>query len=169
MKVTLAIILLWCFLIDFSFSQRKDTEVYITISEECPVCMYMTKNLKELEEKYGEKTKFFLVFPNALSHYKSIHTFKKKYGLLNFETILDEDQSFVKKYTLTVTPEVMVLDSSGNTIYKGRINDGYYAPGKMKRSSISNDLEIALELWLSDKKKLENWGEAIGCYITLKK
>ena len=169
MKITLAITLFWCFVIDFSFSQGKNTEVYITISEECPVCMYMTKPLQELEEKYRDSVKFFLVFPNALSNYKSINKFKKKYGLLNFESILDEDQSFVKKYTLTVTPEVMVLDSSGNTIYKGRINDGYYAPGKMKRSSISNDLKIALELWLSDKKKLENWGEAIGCYITLKK
>lgn len=159
-----------CFLFEeVCYSQNKNTEVYITISEECPVCIYMTKTLKTLEEKYRDSVKFILVFPTSLSNYKTIHTFKNKYGLLNYESKLDEDQSFVKKYTLSVTPEVMVLDSKGNIIYKGRINDGYYAPGKMKRSALTHDLDIVLGLWLHEKKKLEKWEEAVGCYITISK
>lgn len=161
--------IMWFFFAGLSFSQVKKLEVYIAISEECPVCIYMTKPLKDLEEKYRENVRFTVVFPNALSHYKSIHYFKQKYGLQHFESILDENQSFVKKYTLSVTPEVIVFDTLHNLIYKGRINDGYYAPGKMKRSTISNDLDIALETWLSEKKKLEKWPDAVGCYITLKK
>ena len=153
----------------FSFAQEKVTHTYVTISEECPVCIYMTKTLQSIEEKYRDSVKFTLVFPNSLSNYKSIFKFKEKYGLQKFESILDYDHSFIKKHNLTVTPEVLILTSNEEIIYKGRINDGYYAPGKMKRSSISNELDQALELWILNKKKLENWSEAIGCYISLKK
>jgi thiol-disulfide isomerase/thioredoxin len=150
------------------FSQWKPLTVYIAISEECPVCIFMTKSLRELQSQYGDSVDFKLIFPTALSNYKSISQFKNKYKLTNFETILDENQSLTKQLELTITPEVVLISNDGNIIYKGRINDSFISPGKSKKSNITNDLQKAIDLWLANKEKLPEWKNAVGCYITFR-
>ena len=148
-----------------SFSQ-KDIDVFVFVSEECPVCIYMSKNLNQLQEKYGEKVNFTLVFSQKNSTYKTIHLFKQKYHLLDYKSKLDSDQSFAKKMGASVTPEVFVLDRLGVKYYQGRVDNSYYAQGKIKRSGYINDLDQALDLALQNKKTPLPWGAPIGCYIT---
>jgi hypothetical protein len=150
------------------FSQRKPLTAYIAISEECPICIFMTKPLRELESQYRDSVDFKLIFPTALSNYKTMSQFKNKYRLTNFEIILDENQSLTKQLELTVTPEVVLINQDGNIVYKGRINDSFISPGKSKRTNITNDLQKAIDLWLTKKEKLSEWKNAVGCYITFR-
>ena len=129
----------------------------------------MGKALSELSENYGEEVSFYAVFPLRNSNYKTVNEFKKKYKMEGYESILDTDQSLTLELGATVTPEVVVTDQNNNILYRGRINDSYYAPGKIRHGSKKNDLKDVLDLALTDKKLPTKWEKAIGCFITFYK
>jgi thiol-disulfide isomerase/thioredoxin len=145
---------------------KKDkSKVYIAMYEDCPVCIYMTKSLKDLQEEYGKDYDFILVFPNQLSNYKTMVLFKEKYELHNFKLVLDEDQSLSKKLNLKVTPEALIENSKGEIIYKGRINDAYVKIGKRRYSIQEHTLKNYLNGTFKSRSE-EEWPKAVGCYIT---
>lgn len=149
-----------------SFGQ-KNWHVYVFIAEECPVCNFMGKPLSLIAKKYEASVEFHAVFPVKNSNYKTSQLFKQQYDMLTFETLLDRDQKITKLLGATITPEVVITDAAGEIMYRGRINSAYYAPGKMKHSSIKDDLDQALATLISGKKVIEPWPSAIGCYITM--
>lgn len=150
-----------------SIQAQANLHAYVFIAEECPICNYMGKPLNEIAKKYGDKVNFHAVFPVRNSNYKTSQLFKQQYDLLSFETLLDKDHQLAKKLGATVTPEVVVTNDQGEVLYRGRINSAYYAPGKMKHSSIKNDLDEALASIIDGKEVAQPWPSAIGCYITM--
>jgi thiol-disulfide isomerase/thioredoxin len=152
-----------------SFVPIKKPTVYIIVSEECPICIHMTLPLKNIHQKYKDKVNFKLIFPVALSNYKTMVLFQKKYGLENFEGIIDEDQSITKKLGATVTPEAIVENKNSKIIYRGRINDDYFSIGRLRKAANKSDLTEAIDAALSDKSIELPWPKAIGCYITFNK
>jgi thiol-disulfide isomerase/thioredoxin len=163
-KGSILSLLLFCLV---SLSAHSDWHVYVFIAEECPICNYMGKPLQQIAKKYEDKVAFHAVFPVRNSNYKTSQLFKEQYDLLNFETLLDKDQAISKKLGARVTPEVVITDADGEVRYRGRINSAYYAPGKMKHSSIKNDLDDALAQLISGKEIPQPWPSAVGCYITM--
>ena len=161
-----ALLLFLLFIAGTSNAQRN-WHVYVFIAEECPICNYMGKPLSAIAKKYEEKVAFHAVFPVKNSNYKTSQIFKERYAMLNYETLLDRDQVLAKKLGATVTPEVVITDDAGEVLYRGRINNAYYAPGKMKHSSIKEDLDQALSIITTGKKVPQPWPSAIGCYITM--
>jgi hypothetical protein len=151
----------------FDAGAQKAWHVYVFIGEECPICNYMGKPLSLIAEKYKDDVAFHAVFPVKNSNYKTARLFQEQYGLLSFETLLDKDQQLAKKLGATVTPQAVVTNEAGEVVYSGRINNAYYAPGKMKHSSIKNELDEALALLTSGNQVPTPWPSAIGCYITM--
>ena len=147
-------------------SAQKNWHVYVFIAEECPICNYMGKPLSALAKKYEGQVSFHAVFPTKNSNYKTSQQFKQQYDMASFETLLDKDHGLVKKFGVSVTPEAVITNEQGEVLYKGRINSAYYAPGKMKHSTIKADLDDALASLIAGKKILQPWPSAIGCYIT---
>lgn len=145
----------------------SEITVYVIIAEECPICNYMGKPLSKIADEYKERVKFIAVFPLKNSNYKTIHLFKLKYGLEAYESLLDSDQQITKKLGASVTPEVIITRGDTEILYRGRINDSYYAPGKVKHRSRSNDLKSALDNIFSGIDVNKPWAPAVGCYITL--
>lgn len=146
---------------------QKSWNVYVFIGEDCPICNYMGKPLSALAEKFEDRVAFHAVFPLKNSNYKTSQLFKQQYEMLSFETLLDKDQSLTRKLGATITPEVIITDNMGVVHYRGRINNAYYAPGKMKHSSIKNDLDEALTTLLSGGSVAQPWPSPVGCYITM--
>lgn len=146
---------------------QKSWNVYVFIGEDCPICNYMGKPLSVLAEKFDDQVAFHAVFPLKNSNYKTSQLFKQQYEMLSFETLLDKDQSLTRKLGASVTPEVVITDSMGTVHYRGRINNAYYAPGKMKHSSIKNDLDEALTTLLLGGTVAQPWPLPVGCYITM--
>ncbi|HUR31567.1 MAG TPA: redoxin domain-containing protein [Saprospiraceae bacterium] len=158
-------LLLSCF--SLNAGAQKAWHVYVFIGEECPICNYMGKPLSLIAEKFQDDVAFHAVFPVKNSNYKTARVFQEQYGLLSFETLLDKDQQLAKKLGASVTPEVVVTDDQGEIMYRGRINNAYYAPGKMKHSSIKNELDDALSLLTTGNQVPKPWPSAVGCYITM--
>ncbi len=165
MKFFILGILLTC--CSLTVSAQKALDVYVFIGEECPVCNFMGKPLRLIYEKYKEQADFHLVFPLKNSNYKTSQLFKEQYGLLAFETILDKDQKITKHLGASVTPEAIITNKAGEVTYRGRINSAYYAPGKMKHSSIKDDLDLALASLLKGQQVATPWPLPVGCYITM--
>ncbi len=146
--------------------QDKSIRAYVILAEDCPICNYMGKTLSEVAETYKDQLEFYAVFPVKRSNYKTINTFKNKYGLEAYESILDSDQALTRKLQATVTPEVIITDDSDNVLYRGRINDAYTAPGKRKMKHPSRELERNITAAINGQLIEQPWPKAIGCFIT---
>jgi hypothetical protein len=146
---------------------QKEWHVFVFIGEECPVCNFMGNPLSGIAARYGDRVSFHAVFPLKNSNYKSSQLFKQQYNMLTFETLLDKGQVLTKKLGATVTPEAVITDEHGEVYYRGRINSAYYAPGKMKHSSIRDDLEEALKTLLAGGTVPQPWPAPVGCFITM--
>ena len=64
-----------------------------------------------------------------------------------------------------VTPEAVVVDSTGKIVYRGRINNFYEDFGKPRRVVTEHDLRDALKAVLAGKPAPKPRGECVGCFI----
>ena len=147
------------------FSQNKYS-VYVFVAEKCPISIYMAKPLQEAFQKHGNEVDFYTVFPMKNSTEATAQQFLEKYKLTDFKIKLDNYQGFARKLEATITPEVVVLDETGNVVFRGRISDAYKAPGKMKHGVRKNELVTVLDKLTNGEKVARPWAHAVGCYIT---
>lgn len=148
-------------------ASQANWQVYVFIGEDCPICNYMGRPLAEIARRYEGKADFHAVFPVKRSNYKTAQLFKEQYEMMMYETHLDKDLALTRQLGATITPEVVITDREGQVYYRGRINSAYYAPGKMKHSSIRHDLDEALAALTSGESVVKPWPSAVGCYITM--
>ena len=64
-----------------------------------------------------------------------------------------------------VTPEAVVIDSQGNVVYRGRIDDRFVDFGKTRQSPTREDLSLALDAVLAGRAVDVPTTKAIGCFI----
>jgi hypothetical protein len=70
-----------------------------------------------------------------------------------------------KQAKATVTPEAVVIDSKGETRYRGRIDNFYAALGKPRQQVTAHDLRDALDAVLAGRPVPNPETKALGCYI----
>jgi hypothetical protein len=138
--------------------------VLIFLAPLCPICQDMTFDLRQLETEFeGEPVEFVGLFPNASTRPEQIAAFDSKYDL-SMELMPDTAQWAVRLGALW-TPEVFVLDQNDSVVYRGRINDRYFAPGKRKNKTRRRDLRLALAELTAGKPVSVSVTEAVGCPI----
>ena len=138
--------------------------VLIFLAPLCPICQNMTFDLRQLEKDFAEEpVEFVGVFPNASTTQAQIATFQQTYGLtmsLHLDTA-----DWAGTLGALWTPEVFVLDAADSVVYRGRINDRYFAPGKRKPKTKRRDLDAALRDCLAGREVAEPVTDAVGCPI----
>ncbi len=141
-------------------------KVYIFMGETCPVSRHYTLTLKKLHTEYAsEELEFIGIFPNRLSTPATIAAFKEKYAL-PFSCIGDSTHTWVNRLEATITPEVVVVDSSNTAIYRGRIDNTFADLGKRRRIITEHDLTDVLSALKDEKPPAFRQTQAIGCFIT---
>lgn len=173
----ITITLLIMILAQLSFAQSilepakaKSIKVYVFMSETCPVCQRYTLTLKNLYEKYrSQGVVFIAVYPEEDVNADSVNSFQKKYNIADFRTILDPNASLAKELGATITPEAVVKATNGKIVYRGRIDDTFYALGKSRNVITSNDLDDAIAATLSGQTVKQPKTKAVGCIITIPK
>jgi len=65
----------------------------------------------------------------------------------------------------TVTPEAILLDTEGEIIYQGRIDNSYVQIGKRRRVVTTHELSDALDAVVNHTDIKLPRTEAIGCFI----
>ncbi|GAB2767931.1 hypothetical protein GCM10027275_08010 [Rhabdobacter roseus] len=132
---------------------------------ECPVCQGYTRTLKELYEKYQTQgVEFRAVYPTYTLKKKDIRRFHGSYQL-PFAGQKDKGAALADRFDATVTPEAILTDPLGRIIYRGAIDNWYYALGKNRPAVTEHYLRDALEATLQGQPVLPARTQAVGCLI----
>ncbi len=140
--------------------------VYFFLSENCPICRYYTPELQQLHQDYAEQGITFTgVFPMLSSDEESVNTFGESFGL-PFDLVKDHGQRMTQQLHATITPEVVVVDTNGEILYRGRIDNAYERPGQRRRVVTTSELRDALDAILAGLPVANPISQPIGCFIT---
>ncbi|MCX6590283.1 MAG: hypothetical protein NTZ56_02050 [Acidobacteria bacterium] len=111
--------------------------VYVWLSPECPVSNRYAPELERIERDYPA-----------------------------VKLIRTSSRPLARKYGVTMTPEVAVVDAQGRLFYRGRIDDQYVDYGKTRPAPTRRDLRIALDELSAGKRASLARTKAFGCALT---
>ncbi len=138
-------------------------QVWFFLQEECPISKYYAPEIGRICREYvGAQCTAVLVNP-LLSNEEARR--KVRAMGLELEVRVDRDLAWVKRSGATVTPEVAVLDGTGNVFYRGRINDYFFGWGKRRGQVSAHDLREALDALFHQETYPAPWPSAVGCFI----
>ena len=149
----------------------KNLTVYIFLSETCPICQSVTTELKKLHTQYlSDNIRFVGVFPDKFnSSEASRKAYAKKYGI-SFDLQADSAYQLTSRFKATITPEVVILDNSNQTIvYRGKVDNSFASIGKRRTVITEHYLRSALLHWSEGKHDLIVNTEPVGCFIQKQK
>ena len=87
----------------------------------------------------------------------------EKYGI-DME-LLPDTVGWASQLDARWTPEAFVIDERDSVVYRGRLNDRYFAPGKRRPKTRKRDLRQALQDVLSGQPVEIPLTDAVGCPI----
>lgn len=151
----------------FNLSDLKNSKatVLIFFLTDCPASQNYTLTIKKLHKKYSAgNISFDIVFPDTYSSPEEVRKFMTDYKL-SLPALMDTELTLTKLLKASVAPQCFLLDSKGNIIYDGRIDDWYYKPGKKRTVILSNDLDNAISNFLAGKKIEPAKTTPVGCII----
>ena len=145
-------------------AQTDRLTVLVFTTTDCPISNRYAPEIQRLAAKFGDKTKFVLVYPVPSDSPDMIRTHHNKFGY-SIEYIRDVGQTLVKQTGVTVTPEVAVMRGS-LVLYRGRIDDRYVELGKERPKPTTHDLEDALTALVAGNPVAVRQTRAIGCILS---
>jgi thioredoxin-related protein len=134
--------------------------VWITYSNECPLCIRYTSTLRKIRDRLPQQWnfKFIKVIPEE--------TWDFEWSVpLTEELIVDSSQALIKHFGLTVFPEALITDRNGKIHYRGAIDDRAFETGLSKFVSLKPYLSQAIEAIHHQKSPEKPFPTAKGCYI----
>ncbi len=139
--------------------------VWLFLDPECPICQNYTLTLRKMHEEYaGQGVTFRGVYTSPVIRKTEIKDFHKKYKL-PFPGEIDKKYTLATRWNATVTPEVIVTSPIGEVLYRGAIDNWYYALGKNRPEPTENYLKNALDAILTGNSVPKKRTDAIGCLI----
>lgn len=138
--------------------------LFVFLSPECPLCQNYTKTLNQLSKQYKEQVKVIGVVPGATYSAADITDFSKKYSTA-FTIGIDEQQLLTKYLGATVTPQIVLIDSVGNLVYKGAIDDWVVGLGRKKEKVTMHYAADAITQYLQRMPVKIASTKAFGCKI----
>ena len=141
----------------------KVASVLLFYWHDCPVCNSYASEINRICASYTNFA-FYIVQVDPDLTPAAAREHKREYDL-RAPVLLDPDHRLVKLAKATVTPEVVVLGRTGHTLYSGRIDDLYAAPGKRRSAATQGDLREALAAISAGQPAKHRKTQAIGCLI----
>jgi len=138
--------------------------VILFLAPLCPICQNMTHEMRLLEKEFaGAPVEFVGVFPNPSTSPEQIAEFGETYGLTM--RLVADTGDWAGRLAARWTPEAFVLDQQDSVVYRGRLNDRYFAPGKRRPRTRNRDLRTALKDVLEGRPVSTPVTDAVGCPI----
>ena len=139
-------------------------QVLCFLGSECPLARLYGPRLKALSEDFqGHDVSFVGINSNPQDSLADVESYVKDFEI-PFPILKDHDQIVLNALDAKRTPEVVVLDSAGTEIYRGRIDD-QYQPGVSRLQPTRQDLRVAIEEYIENKSITTPRTEAVGCLI----
>ncbi|MFA6039311.1 MAG: thioredoxin family protein [Candidatus Peribacteraceae bacterium] len=136
----------------------------------CPYAQAYEGRILELARELQPKGAFFVLissndpadYPEDSFEHMRTHARQKEFP---FPYCYDKTQEVAKAYGALCTPHCFVFDAERRLRYKGRVDDNWKEPGKVKK----RELHDAMTALLAGKAPPVKQADAIGCSIKWKK
>lgn len=139
--------------------------VLVFIDAECPIANAYQPELQRLEKKFsGQGLRFVMIHADPEMGIEKAKTHAKEFGI-TAPVCIDKGHRWVKRTGASVTPEAVVLDADGKTLYQGRIDDRYAELGKKRAEPTVRNLDEALADVVAGKPVKLAKTQAVGCRI----
>ena len=139
--------------------------VYAFLNTECPISQQYTRPLTAL---YGHfkplGVRFVAVFPLRTDSPAVIQRFRTEFSL-PIPGQPDAGAQLARRFSVRVTPEVVVIQANGQVRYQGAIDDWYVNLGKHRTEATRSYLSDALSALLINQLVMQPRTEAVGCLI----
>ncbi len=152
-----------------SDAKAAKAAVVIFSCNHCPYVQAYEERMVALAHEFEEKgVAFFVINANDDDNYPedSFAEMKKraKARSFPFPYLRDESQDVAAQYGAQVTPDCFVFDAKRRLVYRGRIDDNWKDPARVRDQSLRNALlDVLAGRPLEEPEK-----QAIGCSIKWK-
>jgi hypothetical protein len=136
--------------------------LFVYLNPDCPISQKYASKIRLLSEK--DMVSLIGVQPNLGVTREKIETFKSEFQF-DFPIINDERQLLTSYMGATVTPEVFLVDSQGQVIYQGAIDNWFVALGKYRPAATELFVDDVIAAWAIGSSVQVSKTEAIGCLI----
>jgi peroxiredoxin len=145
-------------------SGQKAT-VFVFTSTECPITNTSVPELNRIAAAYqGRGVAFLAVQSDPTQSAEAVRQYAADFKIA-FPVLLDAKLTLAKTLGATVTPEAAVIDSKGNLLYLGRIDNRVEDFGRKRNAATEHDLTDALDAVLAGKSVAKERTKAVGCSI----
>lgn len=143
---------------------NKTPKVLIFLGQECAISRRYIPRLNELFEiATNHGLAFIGVFSDSWSTLEKAKSFQQEYQV-NFPLIKDLDETIAKRLQPTAKPEAFVLTANGDIAYQGRIDDRFFALGRLRQVFSQHDLLNAITAVSNGELPMISNTRTIGCF-----
>lgn len=141
-------------------------DVICFLGTECPLARIYAPRLQQMSDRYASRgVRFIGINSNVQDSMDELATYASLHEL-SFPLAKDFDRRVALSFGATRTPEVFVVDRSGQVRYQGRIDDQFQV-GVSRKEATQHDLRNAIEQLLAGDEVTVSKTTAPGCLITL--
>lgn len=141
----------------------KTATVLLFLGTDCPISNRYSPDINKIFSAYSQKEiQFIGVYCDPQLVDKDINEHGTKFGY-QFNLTHDKSGTLKERCGIKRTPEVAVLDSKGELVYRGRIDDRYVTFGTMRPSAKAHDLTDVLDALAAHKSVKPRFTDAVGC------
>jgi thiol-disulfide isomerase/thioredoxin len=145
--------------------EQNQLNVLLFLSPECPLCQNYAPTIQDIQNSFSDKkVKFFGIVSGDFYSRESILKYKLKYGI-DMPILLDPEFKLADQLNAEITPEAVVLNNQGRTIYMGAIDNWAISLGQKRLEASAHYLSDALNNYLEGKKVEPSRTKAVGCFI----
>lgn len=145
-------------------SPSTNYSLFVFLSPECPLCQNYSNVLNSLHEKFKGYVNMYGIVPGSAYNQKDIVGFASTYHI-GFPLLTDADKKLSDYLKASITPEAILLDSNGQLIYKGAVDNLLEGLGKRRIKATNNYLEDAITATINHQAVTVKTTKAVGCKI----
>jgi mono/diheme cytochrome c family protein/peroxiredoxin len=143
----------------------RSATVFLFLASECPLSNQYIPRLNELHLRYAARGIGFLgVHADPLLNPRQAADHTTSFNI-RFPVLLDPGQTLTAQLGASVTPQAILMDDSGNILYRGRIDDRSPRLGARRPSPSRHDLERAIQARLNAQPVPVPETRPTGCAI----
>ena len=151
-----------------SYIENKHGAVFFFLATDCPLSQNYMPTMNQLSKQFAVNgIGFYGVFSQEDLPRKTLDDFTTSYGM-SFPAIRDEQFKLVDYFAATTTPQAFLVDSTGQTLYKGAIDNWAPELGQHRTVITEHYLLNALESLRDSKPVKVKETSAVGCFIERK-
>ncbi len=146
--------------------KKQELAVVFFVTADCPISNGYAREIKRICGEYSAKgLRCSLAYVDPRLSDLDVARHAASFGHEGYPIYVDREQRLIRATGATVTPEAVVLNSSSEVLYRGRIDDLYFGWGKTRRVVTEHNLRDALDALFAGKPVTKREVPAIGCYI----